>query len=1659
MKSLLASVSAARTTKSVALILFASAAIAGGFFVSQAYAQTAPDSYIKIATPTAGVFWRGTQTISWTASTTASTLNVLYSNDPNSFLSNIAPNVSVNQNSAKWNTAGITNGTYYVRVRDTIDEIDTSSAFILDNTPPVTTLTSSSPDTNGWYNKTSGAQSITLTCTDNPSGCSETDYAWYDATTHAVVVASTTVEATRVVAPQGDNILVYSSQDKAVDNAGVHNIETAQSAEFKVDTVAPSISSYTLNGLAADAYFNPANASTTIALTASEPVTWTTVEVKNDSGYKLWSPDNSVGTTQSETWNGILGDKTAAPDGAYGIYYTITDLAGNKVSMAGPLKPYTITIDTIKPTVALTAPIANAVYKGTTGSGTTNDTSALSFTSSDTNPLMYTYAIDGKATTTPVAAHNDGTTALTSAISGLSDGRHTIVVTVTDGAGNSVSSSPVSFVFDNNNTLTVSGNPADNADFTTIGEAVAKATAGDTIDVFPGTYAEDVNVSKALTLQSHSGAAGTTVHGLMTVAADGTTVKNLSFTNPDASTALAIIGASHVSVTGNYFDTIGTTLEAGSAQAIDVNGGSSPAMSDITISGNHITNVGSSALAYNSDVSGTSAKGIYIGDSTGTNTISNVTIDGNTISNVTASPTPWVRNEANTAWLSKVGRGAYGVLVNHTTSGAGATSGLTITHNTINTLEGLWAHAIGLEGNTPGAQVTGNIISGLTDHKEGTDDVGVMLQDNAGAGSVTIAKNQFAQDIIGVGNDTKDPTATTTATGNWWGSVEGPRTTPLSTLVNPHGAGAWVYGPVSFTPWCTDESCSPLDTSAPIATVTNPPADPTNSNNPSFTVGSTAGDVVYYKYQLDGSDWSDETGVATPITVSTNLADGSHTLDVIGRDQAGNWQTTPTHYAWTIDTVKPVLKQVTPVTTPTATTTPTYVFNTTKLGKIAYAGGCTSALATEATTTGDVAITFDHLSDGVYNCTLTLTDSAGNVSNTLAVSEFRIDMTAPVVNAGGDEYVNAQVDQHATATDTDGSGVASYSWSQVSGLGTVTFSPGNAADTAVSAPTDGVYTLRLSATDNAGNVGHGDMTLTWDTTAPVITAPADVTMEATAHLTPVSLGTPTFSDNLTATADIVISNDAPAAFQVGTTIVTWTATDKAGNSAKATQKVTITDTTKPTIAHHDDVTVEATSANGAIVTYDPPVATDIVDGTDTVTCLSANELGSGDTFPIGDTTVTCNATDKAGNAAVPTSFKVTVHDTKEPVIAAHDDITVTADQLGGAIVKYAAPIAGDAVDGDQPAICTPASGSLFPVNQTTTVACTKTDAHGNIATPTSFTITVNPGPRSQIGITASPTELTTADVSAITVTSEDQYGNPILTDDSTKVVLSTDGSGSLGSTILTLANGVQTTTLTSSSAGVVHVNAASGVLDPNAVAVTFTGASVPDTTAPVITNVQSMNIGTSTVEITWTTNENSTSQVEYGTTSGYGSSSASDATLTSSHSVTLTGLTPNTTYHFRVKSADASHNLATSGDNTVTTVVDDSTAVLAVTGIDATKTYATADGSFDDGWAWTFHVTVPMGETKLRMKFDDFLGSPSGTIPVAGNLRFYSPQSSDANATTSAITIAGPGAYSVPMTLAGDASSAAGRQVDIVVETRVPAGTSGGSYSTSYGIDTEAPAE
>src|SRR5690606_27067410 len=150
---------------------------------------------------------------------------------------------------------------------------------------------------------------------------------------------------------------------------------------------------------------------------------------------------------------------------------------------------------------------------------------------------------------------------------------------------------------------------------------------------------------------------------------------------------------------------------------------------------------------------------------------------------------------------------------------------------------------------------------------------------------------------------------------------------------------------------------------------------------------------------------------------------------------------------------------------------------------------------------------------------------------------------------------------------TDGEAVITFN----GGIPPYTYSINGGAPLAAVSPltinnlSSGNYTVLLTDNEGATATTMFAIDVDPDTTDPTITAPDAVTADADAgscQATAVALGTPVFADNCTGAT---VANDAPAAFPIGETTVTWTVTDAAGNTATATQIITVEDNENPTI--------------------------------------------------------------------------------------------------------------------------------------------------------------------------------------------------------------------------------------------------------------------------------------------------------------------------------------------------------------------------------------------------------------------------------------------------------------------------------------------------------------
>jgi hypothetical protein len=167
-----------------------------------------------------------------------------------------------------------------------------------------------------------------------------------------------------------------------------------------------------------------------------------------------------------------------------------------------------------------------------------------------------------------------------------------------------------------------------------------------------------------------------------------------------------------------------------------------------------------------------------------------------------------------------------------------------------------------------------------------------------------------------------------------------------------------------------------------------------------------------------------------------------------------------------------------------------------------------------------------------------------------------------------------------------------------------------------------------------------------DVTAPQLTLPAPMTVPATGASGAVVAFTVSATDDVDPSPQVSCTPSSGSTFALGTTTVACVSTDTSGNTAQGSFTVRVIDADAPTLSGiPSPITREASSPNGAVAVWSPLTAVDNVDGAVPVTCSPQ----SGSTFPLGPTTVTCGATDAAGNSTS-VMFSVTVRDTTAPSV-------------------------------------------------------------------------------------------------------------------------------------------------------------------------------------------------------------------------------------------------------------------------------------------------------------------------------------------------------------------------------------------------------------------------
>ena len=233
-----------------------------------------------------------------------------------------------------------------------------------------------------------------------------------------------------------------------------------------------------------------------------------------------------------------------------------------------------------------------------------------------------------------------------------------------------------------------------------------------------------------------------------------------------------------------------------------------------------------------------------------------------------------------------------------------------------------------------------------------------------------------------------------------------------------------------------------------------------NSSNASLETLHVVGDLApetYYRVSTDGWTHTGQTNGAGELEFTYNGGYSEHTFTLVSYDL-------------------PVLTEVTPVSSYTNDTTPSYVVSSNKAGPLSLFGDC--ATGTNLLAIGDNTITFNALSEGLHNnCTLTVLDAVGGVTSAaLSISPFTVDKTAPALtltSPTSDSYTTSNSSISVVGSSSDSlAGIATLSINGVSISNPASFTA------TVSNLVIGSNTITIVATDNAGNVTTRTLTVT-----------------------------------------------------------------------------------------------------------------------------------------------------------------------------------------------------------------------------------------------------------------------------------------------------------------------------------------------------------------------------------------------------------------------------------------------------------------------------------------------------------------------------------------------------------------------------------------------------
>ena len=775
-----------------------------------------------------------------------------------------------------------------------------------------------------------------------------------------------------------------------IDAAG--NISTQSTAILTVDNTAPTAAiTYSIN--------HPVKTgdSQVITATFSEPIADAPIMKIAISGSNTLAATNM---TKVDTTHYTYTHTVGSGDGTATVALSVgTDLAGNVIT-AAPTSGATFVVDNTNPTSTITSPANN--------SSTNSTTVALTGTSSDTNLSSTTISVDGGS----FVATSGTAAAWTYSATSLSQGAHTFQSKATDTAGNTGLSTIVNVTIDSvapTAAITYSINhPVKTGDSqvitATFSEPIADApimkiaiSGSNTLAATNMTKVDTTHYTYTHTVGSGDGTAtvalsvGTDLAGNVITAAptSGATfvVDNTAPTNQDTVFASSIFktGGSSVSIVSSgdatntiWFAPSGTTTFIAGATMTTAGGTATNILAPATNGTYRLFvideagNISSPSIAILTV--GNTYTLTYIAGANGSiiGTTPQTVNSGSDGSLVTATPDSEYHFTSWSDGVLTASRTDTNVIANISVTASFAINTYTVTFNSNG---GSAVSAItGVPYNTTITLPTAPTKTGYTFNGWFTDDSTFL---NAFTGSTAVV-------------------ADITVYAKWTANTI-PTLSPVHIESNNLNISHAKTGDIVTLTFTSSESI-------PTPTVT------IAGQSSVVTGGPTSWSSTHTMLITD-------TEGIVPFTIDfTNLLNDPATQVVSTTDAS----------SVTFDRTAPIVSEVTPVPTPTANPIPSYTFNTNESGAITYGGDCSSAVT--SATSGNNTIMFNSLSNGPHsNCTISITDASGNISNTLTVSPFTIaSATKFVIINPTDNTVGNNVTVTIQAQDASSGVVSSY---------------------------------------------------------------------------------------------------------------------------------------------------------------------------------------------------------------------------------------------------------------------------------------------------------------------------------------------------------------------------------------------------------------------------------------------------------------------------------------------------------------------------------------------------------------------------------------------------------------------------------------------------------